>query len=215
MPGRSAVSWAYTHQSLTLHARGCSAQSRRILPLVNSPELQILSALATKCGAVIRGAIPGSAGIVVRWSHPDDRLRFLAVLSEHDASYDPRLRGVAASIVGPAIRAGLDEWGQLAVLLYAVQARVTYLDEKVETFVRPYWTWEKAFGDCDDSATLIASLVLSIGHEARLLTVGGSGGPAHVVAQVRPRGSENWAWAETTVRAQLGEHPLKAKARMG
>lgn len=176
-------------------------------------ELAVLAGLAERAGGRVVSAAAGAPALRVRWADPAQRLVFLSALAEHDAHHDPRVRMVAAPIVARAMRASSDPWAHLAALTYAVQSRVAYVDEKQETFARPAWTWARRYGDCDDSAPLLASLVRSVGHDAQLVTMGW-GEPQHVAARVRPAGESEWAWAETTIAAKFGEHPAAAKARM-
>ncbi len=102
-----------------------------------------------------------------------------------------------------------------ARLLAAVQKRVRCVRDAserrgVDTFTGARRTWLRGYGDCDDSAPLLAALGLAVGLPARLVAMAPDGGsPTHVAARLAG------LFAEATVRARLGEHPYAAAERLG
>lgn len=149
---------------------------------------------------------------------------------------DPRFRVFQAHVEGAARSVELralgrelagcedlpDGWHQMtdhqirramvARLLRAVQERVLYV--RTPTFLAPMECWSRGWGDCKSSATLLASLALSVGATPLLVPMGRPRDPSHVACMLRWPGSGDWTWAETTLDAHLGEHPLTALARL-
>ncbi len=68
-------------------------------------------------------------------------------------------------------------------------------------------------GDCEDHARLVYALAMAGGLPARFAFLHKGGGPTHAVAQVVVDGET--LWAETTIDARLGEHPIAAGRRLG
>lgn len=133
----------------------------------------------------------------------------------------PFVRSLAASIMRTGDRSapGNHDGGRAvaAALLAAVQSRVRFVRDEserrgVDTFTGARGTWRRGFGDCDDSAPLVASLGLAAGLPVELVAMAPDGGPdpTHVAARI------GGLWAETTIRgAELGEHPYAAAERLG
>lgn len=63
-----------------------------------------------------------------------------------------------------------------------VQEHITYVAELPETFQTPAATVALGYGDCDDHASLVASLLESIGIESRLLALRWAGMYRHIFA---------------------------------
>ncbi|NUO51550.1 MAG: hypothetical protein HOV80_22060 [Polyangiaceae bacterium] len=108
--------------------------------------------------------------------------------------------------------------GELAAarLLAGVQARVRFVRDAserygVDTFTPAKTTWLRGYGDCDDSAPLLAALGLASGLPAELVAMSPDGDPdpSHVAAKLAG------IWTETTLRARVGEHPYAAARRLG
>lgn len=96
-----------------------------------------------------------------------------------------------------------------------VKERVRFAPEEGEIFQNGGATLILAVGDCDDHARLVIALYLAGGLSAELglLHRGDGGGPTHATGIGCVE--EECAWAETTVDAEIGEHPLEAAARLG
>lgn len=82
----------------------------------------------------------------------------------------------------------------------------------LETVQTPMKTLEYGQGDCDDQATLLASLLTALGHPARFIAVAFKGGPfEHVLVQTKVNStgqdSRDWVTAETIIDKPLGWFP--------
>lgn len=170
-----------------------------------------LETLLARRGCKVAATPSGGLQLI---SCPDDEAKIgvLDDLAWHDARYDARVRALAKSIVGalPVV----DKRAIASGLHAAVRDRVRYLGEGVETFQSPTDTWESRLGDCDCNARLLAALARAVGNEA---TIEGAilrrpnGDPRH--ASVRLHDGVSWKWAETTLPAYFGEHPIAAFMR--
>lgn len=156
---------------------------------------------------VVRPARPGFPAEFDCGADPWRKVRLLNGLATADALYDRTVRKIAVSI---ARRAPSTEPAYLGAWIQrAVQRRVRYVGEGKETFQPSAQTWRIGLGDCDDSARLVAALALSLGLEARVIGMPGrSGAPVHAVAKIDNR------WAEASLAARFGEHPLEAFRRL-
>ncbi len=65
-----------------------------------------------------------------------------------------------------------------------VQTHITYVNEGVETFQTPVRTLTYRFGDCDDFATLTASLCQALGMQTELCGLEWGGMYRHIFARV-------------------------------
>lgn len=143
-------------------------------------------------------------GEYYRASCPDlaAKIRLLKRAAARDAT-DPRVQCIARAI--PPTAAGLHAW---------VRDRVRFRPESVETFRGPCETIARG-GDCDDHARLMLALAELLGLETYLAVREPTDTrDGHVCLLLRERGGE-WKWAETTVDAQFGEHPMRAAERLG
>lgn len=97
-----------------------------------------------------------------------------------------------------------------------VRTRVRFVREAGEVFARSDYTLASGAGDCDDHARPVYALLRAGGVSAGLafLFRKGDRGPRHVVAVANIKG-RGWTWLETTVDAELGEHPYAAAKRLG
>lgn len=76
----------------------------------------------------------------------------------------------------------------------------------VETLQSPLVTLEVKQGDCDDQATLLATLLNAAGHEARFVAIGTTPDEfSHVLVETKI--GERWLPAETTEPVTLGQYP--------
>lgn len=144
------------------------------------------------------GAIPnGEAGAVATLK----RMRQLV----RDAVRDPsqHIRETALNIIGTA--SFVD---QVRRLQSFVQDSIRYIADPpdVELVQTPQYTLQQQAGDCDDQATLLASLLMATGHPAQFIAVGMSGQPlSHVLVQTLI--GQKWVSAETIIKKPLGWNP--------
>lgn len=115
-----------------------------------------------------------------------------------------------------------------------VRDAVRYEDEPAEMLESPSFVLSRRASDCEGQAACLAALALVLGHSAILVPMGGTpDDPAHlaILVTVRPaarpcvapgawqpwglRAPTGTQWAETTVRAELGEIPSEAARRLG
>jgi transglutaminase-like putative cysteine protease len=125
-------------------------------------------------------AIPSGAGGV------RVTLRHMARLAR-EYSKNPRIRATAEMIVRPiqtrAYRAEVD------ALHAMVQTEIRYTRDPLyfETLSTPTRILDVRVGDCDDMATLLAALLLSIGHPVRFVAMAQERGapPSHVYVETK------------------------------
>lgn len=101
------------------------------------------------------------------------------------------------------------DWSCEVRALHAfVRDEVRYVNDvnDVETIQAPDYTMQFAAGDCDDKATLLASLLESIGHPTRFVAIGfQSGVYSHVYVETKIGNS--WIPLETTEPVEAGWEP--------
>lgn len=97
--------------------------------------------------------------------------------------------------------------GEAVLLHNFVRDEIRYIRDVqgVETVQTPEATLEIGAGDCDDKATLCASLFNSIGIKARFCVLNRSGSLCHVWTQALIGGK--WENSETTINLDFGESP--------
>lgn len=136
-----------------------------------------------------------------------DMLREIAI----EGSDHPIVRELAFNLTARWLG---DVWRQAYELHRWMRHCVRYLGERTETFQRPWYTLTRAAGDCDDHATAQIALALAV----ELPVVLGLWDPlTHAsVAYLLPDGSAQprECWAESTIAANFGEHPLDALERL-
>jgi len=122
-------------------------------------------------------------------------------------SVDPLVRSAAASIIRTA--GPRDPASQIRRVRLFLKERVQYVADPVDVELvnRPRAMLQqvkakgRAFGDCDDVATLAAALGLAIGLPARFVAVGfdGLAGPfGHVYTELTGPGLKQWMRLDTT-----------------
>lgn len=84
----------------------------------------------------------------------------------------------------------------------------------VETLKTPILTLESMHGDCDDQATLAATLLESVGYACRFVAIGFTGAFdfSHVYTEVKL--GKSWLSVETTEDVDIGWQPPQVQARM-
>lgn len=149
---------------------------------------------------------------------PADKVVLLERLAEVDVRRDPRVRRQALELLRMVRRGpdGRHDPRQAAEVFHQfVRDRVPYVGEGVETF-QPTMTTLRYGGDCDDSARALRALCMSVSLPSRYETLQKCGGgrcvASHIATQIWD--GRAWQWAETTIKAGLGEHPRAALRRL-
>ncbi len=175
---------------------------------------QTLSDLAS-CGCKVKSLeqLATEYGLTpaVRASCPDaDSLLRLLVTQVRRASQDPEIFDLARRM-----RRSYPKDGQCARALHAwMRFAVKFLREPGEIFQRGRYTAKRGTGDCDCQTILLGGLGKAAGIRTRVMPfVKSKGDPRHVCAQFFHDGK--WNYAETTIAARYGEHPIAAAKRLG
>lgn len=138
--------------------------------------------------------------------------RLLVALATEDAATG-YVRGLAR-----ALGAGrVSDLEYVARVSLFVRGAVRFEREVGELFVAPRELLAARVGDCDDHARLVYALLVAGGVPARLAFLARGRVPLHVAAQawIASAGGGAWEWVETTVDADVGEHPIAAARRTG
>ena len=139
----------------------------------------------------------------------------MLVAQAAEYSTTPGARDLALSLRSGAID---DEAFARAVHAF-VKANVAFVREAGEVFQGPAYTLARGAGDCDDQALLMLTIAMAGGLPALAAFLHNAGkpaatnGPTHAAVLLCPHGE--CQWAETTVDAHFGEHPLAAAQRVG
>lgn len=154
-------------------------------------------------------AKPLPDGAVYRECVCSDRAAKIAQLNKNArrAAWLPEIRRTAERVVSGA--RSLPEAAEM--LQRYVQGHVLYAPELGEIFTDPARVLELRIGDCDDSGTLLAALLWSIGIRSRVV-VADTPRP-HVAAQMW--WYRRWWWLDAAFPAAAGEEPLAAARRLG
>lgn len=115
----------------------------------------------------------------------------------------PAIIAAAQSIVG--LQPPHDFQREAQTLFEFVRSRVRYVRDvhDVETITAPVFVLERMCGDCDDKATLLASLYEAIGFPTRFVMAGYTGKDfQHVYLQVLV--SNAWVTADPTMPEEFG-----------
>jgi len=108
-----------------------------------------------------------------------------------EAKRDPRIKQIAVSALsGAGIKNGRNKPQAARVLSEWVKSHVSFFCDPVrtETLQAPLNTIKVGYGDCDDLSILYASLLMSIGIDARFLVLGRDA-PEHVRVESLEGGS--------------------------
>ncbi|MHB8674561.1 MAG: transglutaminase-like domain-containing protein [Candidatus Limnocylindrales bacterium] len=130
------------------------------------------------------------------------------------AETDITIRNLAESIIG--VIPGRDYAGELAAIQSWVMHNIRYTRDPVntETLKTPAALLESPQGDCDDQATLVAALVMTIGFPARFVAIGVEtpGIFEHVYTEAKL--GTVWLSVETTEDVPIGWRPENVVSRM-
>lgn len=103
---------------------------------------------------------------------------------------------------------GKDFPGEVDCLFHWVRENIRYQKDinETETISTPLETLASGFGDCDDSATLLATMLETTGHKTRFKAVGFSWGVlSHVYTQTQI--GDHWFALDTTEPNRMGWEP--------
>jgi hypothetical protein len=98
-------------------------------------------------------------------------LKFMKAFAQEFCSSE-RIRGLSANLTSSLPQKDWDS--EIAVLFYFVRDNIRYQLDTVneERLYTPEKLLEVGAGDCDDKSTLLASMLMSIGHPCRFVAVG-------------------------------------------
>lgn len=154
----------------------------------------------------LQGIPEGAAGTRATLSAMADAARAAHVTLE--------VRDLAESII--AAVDGKDFRGEVQAIQDWVKNNIRYTRDPiyVETLKLPAALLEARQGDCDDQATLVAALLMSIGFKARFVAIGTNaiGQFDHVYTEVRL--GNGWLSVETTEPVEIGWRPQGVVSRM-
>jgi len=134
--------------------------------------------------------------------------RLVKEYKKHDS-----IRSLAAELVSPLQQKNFE--GEIRRLFNYVRDNIRYLRDihGVEVLQSPPETIRRGYGDCDDKATLLATLLAAIGHHTRFVAVGKVPGKfSHVYLEVRS--GPSWVALETTEPVGVGWKPRNVATRM-
>ena len=155
--------------------------------------------------ATLRTIPSGSAGVSVTLK----LMRQLALDGKKDMTVRMKATGLIAHLQQKNFL------GEIKALHRFVRDEIRYVRDivGVELLQSPVKTLEFAQGDCDDKATLLAALLLSIGHPSRFVAVGKAPGKfSHVYVETL-FGNRQWLALETTEPVDAGWRPSGMMAR--
>lgn len=120
---------------------------------------------------------------------------------------DPLIRDLSANLVmGVAAK---DFQTEAETLFNFVQSNIRYVQDinDVETLSPAQWVLANGFGDCDDFAVLLSSMLESIGHKCRFMAVSFEGPEdfSHVLIQTKI--GNRWIAADATEDNPFGWEP--------
>lgn len=130
-----------------------------------------------------------------------DAIKLLDAFATNDARTSPRVQAIARGLVGASPLA------TATAIQRFVASGVRFQKDKTQTFRRSDVTLSLGYGNCVNTARLVAALARAAGIPAQLVpVVDDEGAIVHVAAQLDPGGG--WQWAEAcAVGAKLGESP--------
>ena len=139
---------------------------------------------------------------------PDGRAGHLSTVAKmramvRECKCDPAIIQKATGII--YMQPQHDEFSEVRALFEFVRDHIRYQMDVVgvETLADPRMTLRRQVGDCDDKATLCASLLESVGYPTRFVMAGYHGPEyEHVYFETLVRG--HWVPCETTEMVPLG-----------
>ena len=146
-------------------------------------------------------------------------IELLNVWAHDDAQHDQAIARIANNFRAWASSlnaAGAPAFAELALAKKVhkfVRDVIRFQPEEVEAHRVSSLTLALGAGDCDDQSVFLAALAEACGLPARVEGIKIRGEIAHACSRIRV--ASRWEWAETTVPAIFGEHPLAAARRLG
>lgn len=137
-----------------------------------------------------------------------DTLRLMAQVARQYKT-NPVIRQTAARIV--RVCPGKDDLCEVGTLQSWVRSNIRYTGDvyEVETLQTPDYTLRERYGDCDDQACLLATLLLSVGIGAAYCALGTGGGPySHVLAIAILHDGSQWCLETTVDRDPVTGEPV-------
>ena len=126
------------------------------------------------------------------------------------------IRLLAGQLVNPFNSGNSKNWiNEIKTLHAFVRDRIRYVKDikGIETIQTPDKTLELGYGDCDDKSTLLATLLETLGHSARLVAVGFKpNNYSHVYVETLC--GDKWIGLETTENVKFGWQPHNIQAKM-
>lgn len=168
--------------------------------------------MACTCEKVGERTFRGVTTAIARYScdSGEDTAQLLAGLASDDSGGD-----LVAAAAARILALANGDPAQLGPAVQRfVQLGIAYVDESRETFQSAEVTLRRREGDCDDHARLVLVLGRAVGLAGRLVIMRRGAIPVHAVSQLADADGV-LQWAETTIEAAWGEHPVAAKARLG
>jgi transglutaminase-like putative cysteine protease len=174
------------------------------------PDPGTLAQIARRSGCVVELAHElhdGTRAYELKCPSHAAKVQLLANLADFDAK-DPDIMRLAERLA--SIADGDPE--RTAAIVHAfVRDGVRFVSEPREKFQPTGRTLSLGIADCDDSARAVYALAKGAGLRPSLMTLGDP--PRHVSAAIQLGG--NWRWADASLAAYLGEHPIAAAKRLG
>ena len=188
-------------------------------PFYSSPaeEQGALRRAAARAGCRVTRAGVGIAGGELHRKHAISRVecadgwaaaRLVLALAIEDSDTD------GARELAAALRR--DAWTDRAFIQATqdyVRHAIRFVRDRGEQFAGPDYAFELGEGDCEDQARAVYAILRAGGVPVRLVFLHRGEGPTHAVAQAKDAGGGGWV--ETTIAAELGEHPNEAARRLG
>jgi len=152
----------------------------------------------------LRDLPPGRAGVLVT-------LKLMRQMVK-TCKTDPSVRAVALSVTQSVAQRSY--MGEVIALHKFVRDKIRYVGDVrgVETLHTPRKILEQRAGDCDDKATLLATLLESIEHPTRFAAIGLTDKLSHVLVETKVRNA--WIPLETTEPVPAGWYPDGVKSRL-
>lgn len=157
----------------------------------------------------------GGPATLVEFKDIDEELRYLRSLVTEWRG-QPQIRNLAVQIVQDSGAEMRDKKAQALAIASWVQGEIYYIHELPERFQTPAETLRIKAGDCDDSTTLVCSLLESVGIPSQLVCMQINGAWSHIFPAALLTDRATLLPLDTTMRSSVLEvvNPIEwAKAR--
>ncbi len=154
------------------------------------------------------GSMPGVGGpaTLVDFKDIDEELRYLRKLvSEWRAT--PLIRNLAVKIIQDSGVEPRDKKQQALAIASWVQQHIYYIHELPERFQTPGETLRLKAGDCDDSTTLVCSLIESVGIPSKLVCMKINGAWKHIFPAAVMMPQQTILPLDTTMKSDVLQAP--------